>query len=162
MSWYRGPVDIRFCLSRDELDFLVIFRPPSREKPPQILIQNILASNIAVVAVPGHDFCVVVGSGTATPIQSTVVKWQNTVAGYANFYHWEKDGCAIGNLVVVSQAPGRGIGGSSGSWLDWPATNTTHQHNANLAQLFSFNYNTQAVLLYARLGFFLFAFETWQ
>ncbi len=87
---------------------------------------------------------------------ATVVEWKHAVAGYANFYRWERSCCAIGNVVVAPQARGHGIG----SYLIRTMIDLArNKYDAEEIQVSCFNRNTEALLLYTKLGFAPFDIE---
>ena len=88
---------------------------------------------------------------------STVLTHNNSVIGFANFYHWENQGCCkIGNFIVKPDYRGQGAGSFL---LEHMMTLAKAAYSATHIEISCFNTNTQALLLYARRGFVPFHIE---
>lgn len=88
---------------------------------------------------------------------STVVELDGAVAGFANFYRWEKGGvCSLGNIVVAPAARGRGVGRYL---VETMVDLAFARHGATAVAVSCFNANTAGLLFYPRLGFEPFAVE---
>lgn len=88
---------------------------------------------------------------------STVLTHNGSVIGFANFYHWENQGCCkIGNFIVKPDYRGHGAGSFL---LEHMMTLAKAAYSATHIEISCFNTNTQALLLYARRGFVPFHIE---
>ena len=88
---------------------------------------------------------------------STVLTHNNSVIGFANFYHWENLGCCkIGNFIVKPDYRGQGAGSFL---LEHMMTLAKVAYSAIHIEISCFNTNTQALLLYACRGFVPFHIE---
>lgn len=88
---------------------------------------------------------------------STVLTYNNSVIGFANFYHWEDQGCCkIGNFIVKPDYRGQGAGSFL---LTHMMTLAKAAYSATHIEISCFNTNTQALLLYVRRGFVPFHIE---
>lgn len=82
---------------------------------------------------------------------STVVELDGQVAGFANFYHWERGGrCAIGNVIVAPQSRGRGVGRYL---IECMISLAFAKHKAAEVTISCFHRNLAGLLLYSKLGF---------
>jgi ribosomal protein S18 acetylase RimI-like enzyme len=82
---------------------------------------------------------------------STVVLWNRSVVGFANFYICDPGSkCAIGNVVVAPTARARGVGRYL---VETMVQLAFAKHMAKEVQISCFNQNVASLLLYSRLGF---------
>lgn len=88
---------------------------------------------------------------------STVVEADGEVAGFANFYLWEKGGrCAIGNVIVAPAVRGKGVGRYL---IERMIELAFSKHQAVEVTVSCFSLNVAGLLFYPRLGFEPYAIE---
>lgn len=81
----------------------------------------------------------------------TVVEVDGEVAGYANFYEWEKgERCWLGNVILRSSLRGMGIGRFL---IETMQTRARQELQVKELHLVCHNTNTRALLFYQKLGF---------
>ncbi len=89
---------------------------------------------------------------------STILMADDSVIGFANFYHWQPQGCCkIGNFIVKAEYRGQGAGSfllAHMMRLAQTAYSATH------IEISCFNTNTSGLLLYMHRGFTPFAMES--
>lgn len=82
---------------------------------------------------------------------STVIEWDHAVAGFANFYKWDRGGeCAIGNVIIDPGFRGKGLGKRLVQKMILLAK---EEFSAKAVLISCFNNNTSALNLYAKMGF---------
>lgn len=82
---------------------------------------------------------------------STVFLYDEEIAGFANFYEVEENQyCSIGNVIVGSRFRNQGIGEFIIKTMEQTGV---EKYNASTFRMSCFNTNTQALLLYSKLGY---------
>lgn len=90
---------------------------------------------------------------------STVVLYDEEVAGFANFYAVkEKEYCSIGNVIVNPKFRNKGIGKFLIKTLESIGTD---KYKVSEFRLSCFNTNTKGILLYSKLGYMPYEIEQW-
>jgi ribosomal protein S18 acetylase RimI-like enzyme len=88
---------------------------------------------------------------------STVVLWNDRLAGFANFYvRVPGEKCAIGNVIVDPQLRGKGVGRYL---IETMTAIAFGKHRVREVYLSCFHQNVAGMLLYASLGFQPFAIQ---
>lgn len=90
-------------------------------------------------------------SAVAARNDSHVVDDGGAVLGFANFYRWGTNGtCSIGNVIVSSEARGKGI---ATLLMQHMIGLAYEKYNASEVTVSCFNFNVAGLLLYPKLGF---------
>lgn len=88
---------------------------------------------------------------------NTVVTLNDTVAGFANFYHVQAgEFASVGNVIVAPWARGLGVGRHL---MDAMGGLASRHHGARELHISCFNRNTDGLLFYHRLGFVPYGLE---
>ncbi len=88
---------------------------------------------------------------------STVALINNSVAGFANFYQWEKLGrCSIGNVIVAQDYRRKGV---AAQLIQHMVEVAFSAHQAQEVSVSCFCTNVAGLLLYPKLGFQPYAIE---
>lgn len=88
---------------------------------------------------------------------STSVEYNGLLAGFANFYSWEKHGtCKVGNVIVNPVLRNKGVAQYLMSTMQQKAKK---YYQAKTVQVSCFNHNTAGLLLYKKMGFNIFDIE---
>lgn len=95
--------------------------------------------------------------GLSQRTHATVVEYDATLAGFANFYSWQDNGlCKIGNVIVNPALRNKGV---AQYLMQIMQEKATQYYNAVEIQVSCFNHNTAGLLLYKKLGFKAFDIE---
>ncbi|AHG21017.1 GNAT family acetyltransferase [Chania multitudinisentens RB-25] len=89
-------------------------------------------------------------------VDNTVVVDDGQVVGFANFYRWGAEACAIGNVIVSPHARGKGVGRYL---IQTMVEKASAQHLTAKVTLSCFNENVAGLLLYSQIGFEPYAIE---
>lgn len=82
---------------------------------------------------------------------SHVVTEGEAVLGFANFYRWGmRERCSIGNVIVASNARGRGV---ASLLIKHMVALAYEKYCASEVTVSCFNFNVAGLLLYPKLGF---------
>lgn len=88
---------------------------------------------------------------------ATVILYNNEIVGFANFYEVERNCyCSIGNVIVNPNYRNRGI---AKFLIETMESIAIEKYNVSELHISCFNTNTQALLLYSKLGYFPYGIE---
>ena len=88
---------------------------------------------------------------------STVVEKEGVLAGFANFYEWQQDGCCkVGNFIVNPACRRQGV---ARFLLETMIKQAKAVFNARQILVACFSENTEALLFYHKFGFVPFKME---